>query len=197
MTVSSIIILPLGCILFVGLAICLAWGIKSMMPHINPVDSSFASLDENQVVSLSKGMQTKNFKMYLPYLLSPLAQAFIVYLASILLILPMSNGLDISTLFLFAVIFMFTGFSAISPIVNLFLPRWWLNAILFVISWFLLFSGLMSTMMWRLGDAADMTGLGMAFALPIIAAGCVFPLTALIRLIMYVIKNRENTSLPS
>ena len=190
MNLISIILLPLACVLFVGFAFGLAWVINRMSPHTNPADSASTPLDENQVVSLREDTQTKNPKKFVPYVLSPLAQALLVYLVSLILILLMPIGLDYGMLFLYAVIFIFTGFSAISPIVNLFLPRWWLNTGLFIISWFLLFYGIMETMIWRFGGSTDMTGLGMAFALPMMAAGFAFPLTALVRLIMYVTKNR-------
>lgn len=193
MNISFLTILPLGCLIVVGMALAIGWGIKRIGIRTN-LDSS-ASTAENQVVSLSENTNTKVVRKYLPYLLSPLAQAILVYLVSAILIwlMPVVNQ-DFGSLLLYAVIFAFTGFSVLSPIINLFLPRWWLNTGLFLLSWYLLFSGLLGTMTLRFGDSADMTGLGMAFLLPMTAAIFVFPITALIQLFLFVMKRSQSKS---
>lgn len=87
---------------------------------------------------------------------------------------------------LFAIIIAFTGFSAISPIVNLFLPRWWLNTVLYIASWFLLLYALIGTLSWRAGE--DMSVAAIGFGPAMVLAFFVLPITAVIKLVTFLKK---------
>lgn len=182
MSVMSIFALPLFCIFATGAVLAAAAVIKRLGPP-NPASSEIVG---GEIAAVHASDPRRN---RLQILLSPVVLAVIVYLISLLLILLTPLESEYGIFFLLAVILLFSTYSAVSPVINLFLPRWWLNAVLFVGSWFLLFYGLLGTMLWRFGGAqADNSGLGIAFGLPMMMAGLVFPLTVLFKLIMAVRK---------
>lgn len=175
-TIIGLILLPIGCLLVVGATIALAWETA----HLGNSDRPASIKDEIK----------SNFQKYKAYLLSPLSLAFFLYIIAFIPLLIMPAMGDFGMFFLFAIIIAFTGFSAISPIINLFQPYWWLNTALYIISWFLLFYGIIGTLSWRLGEDASIAAIGFGPAMMI--SFFVLPISAMIKLVMYLSNRSQN-----
>ena len=181
MNTFGLILLPLGCILVAGMAIVLAWKLLQMGPGDSSANS--ASVREELTIFFNK---------YKPYFLSPLFQAILLYLISFipLMLIPAMGAF--AMLFLFPIIIAFTCFSGISPIINLYQPRWWLNTVLFIASWFLLFYGLIGTLTWRAGEDASEVAIG--FGPAMLVAFFVLAVTAVLKLIEFILRRVQNRS---
>lgn len=193
MSSISLIVISLGCLIFLALVVVLAWEFSRSRTGRNPVYSPIGA--ENQDASLPEDAPTTTIRKYKPYLLSPIGLAFLLYLISFipLLIIP-ALEVEFGMVFLFAIIIAFTGFSVISPIINLFLPRWWLNTVLYIISWFLLFYALIGTLSWRAGE--DMSIAAIGFGPAMMAAFFVLPVTVVVKLFMF-FSSKSQDGLPS
>ena len=191
MQLTSLFIIPLILIAFVCLSIGLAWVIKKtdLLKNLDKHES----IEEYPVTSVSAEARPKSIFTFLSshkfYLHLPLIQALIFYLGCTIVIFLApadTRGDHLVVLVAYAL----TAFSILNPIINLFLARWWLNTGLFVLSWFMLYYGLFQTVEFARPGTGEALGAGaMIFFLPMEAAMCLLPITALVRLILFAIRN--------
>jgi hypothetical protein len=144
---------------------------------------------DEQLTTMPEQAVTTTIRQYLPFLLSPVGMALVLYLAAFIPLLILPALAEFGMLFLFAIIIAFTAFSAISPIINIFRPRWWLNTVLYIVSWFLLFYGMIGTLTLSGGKDASIVAIG--FGPAMMVAVVVLPITAVVRLIMYISSRSE------
>jgi uncharacterized membrane protein len=182
MTLIGLSLLSLGCLVVIGVIIGLAWEVTTLGAG-DPPDHAISAVETQIPSSPEAVLNNTTLRKYQPYLLSPLGLACLVYLVSLILLLFLPALGDPGMLFLFAIIMVFTGFSAVSPILNLFQPRWWLNTVLYIVAWFLLFHALIGTLSWRAGEDLSIAAIG--FGPAMLAAFFILPITALIKLVMY------------
>lgn len=183
MNLINIVALPLGCIFFVGVAAAFVWGINRMRRSAVSVESAF--------VPEGQGMFSIPSKKYLPHLLSPLGLTISIYLVfGTPLWIAFALLPELGMLVFLINIAVFTAFSAISPILNIFLPRKWLNAILFIPCWYLLSIGILAPLGVFLEDGIG--GGGLALGPPMIIAGIVFPISLLIQVVMFFMKKIQS-----
>jgi hypothetical protein len=174
---AMLFMIPEIIILFLSTLLAAWWIIKRSKNLIK-----LESIKEYRIMSSATDTKPRKIINHLInhnlYLHLPLVQALLFYLSCLALI--WLSPPDAS--FIIAILAL-TAFSILSTMVNLFLPRWWLNTGLFLLSWFLLYFGLFSAIESRIGESLGAAAIG--FFTPLMAAACFLPLTALIRLILF------------
>lgn len=188
MTLIGVILLSLGCLVVIGAVI----GLVLEMKHLSARDTAAKPLSTSESPANPTPEDSLNttLRTYKPYILSPVGLAFIFYLFAFIPLLLMPALGDLGMLFLFAIIMAFTGFSAISPIINLFQPHWWLNTVLYIVAWFLLFYALIGTLSWRAGEDMSMAAIG--FGPAMLVAFFILPTSAVVKLTMYLSSQSKN-----
>ena len=182
MNIVSMIALPLGCIVLLGITLAVAWG---MNRAITPaVGNASDAIQENRGIFSNKRMA---------FLLSPLGLALIHYaFLGIPLWIAFFINPDFGMIVFLVNILAFTAYSLASPILVIFLPRGWLHSILFVPCWLLLYAGIFAPVqIFVEGGIGD---LGIALGAPMMFAGTLFPVSVLVQAARFVVKRLQSTS---
>ena len=182
MNIASMIALPFGCMVLVGITLAVAWG---MNRAITPaVGNASDAIQENRGIFSNKRMA---------FLLSPLGLALIHYaFLGIPLWIAFFINPDFGMIVFLVNILAFTAYSLASPILVIFLPRGWLHSILFVPCWLLLYAGIFAPVqIFVEGGIGD---LGIALGAPMMFAGILFPASVLVQVARFAVKRLQNAS---
>ena len=182
MNIVSMIALPLGCIVLLGITLAVAWG---MNRAITPaVGNTSEAIQEDRGIFSNKRIA---------FLLSPLGLALIHYMfLGVPLWIAFVINPDFGMIVFLVNILAFTAYSLASPILIIFLPRGWLHSILFVPCWLLLYAGIFAPVqIFVEGGIGD---LGIALGAPMMFAGILFPASVLVQVARFAVKRLQNAS---
>ena len=181
MNIVSMIALPLGCMVLVGITLAVVWGInRAITPAVG--NTSEAIQDDRGIFSNKR----------MSFLLSPLGLALIHYaFLGIPLWIAFITNPDFGMIVFLVNILAFTVYSLASPILIIFLPRGWLHSLLFVPCWFLLYAGIFAPVQIFVKEGIG--DLGIALGAPMMFAGILFPVSVLVQVARFAVRKLQST----
>ncbi len=133
---------------------------------------------KDDLIKLSK----KGFYLYLP----PVLALFLIFGSLILISFWQSASRMQAEETMFWALMIF---AILSPLINIFVPKWWRNTGLYVVTlifWFLILDGLLESFSHRSGGGMGEAGL--AFILPMMAPFYILPITGFVKFVINAVK---------